>query len=158
MKLNLNWQHGTIIAFITALLIPIFMISTPILSRISIYAVNAMIIIILGMFLALAILSRNRANRFQADIDARATYKTLKRINLASAMLFAIHIMGTLTHVILIEELKRFPPHWGFILNHTELCTHYVMLFPKMLPGLTLIMFIVSCLWPLSTVFFKSKS
>ncbi len=158
LKLDFNWAPGTIVAFITAILMPMYTISIPILSKISIYAVNAATITTLALFLVLTIFSAKKANHFYDDTEARSTYNTLKRINLISLVLFIILITGVFTHVILSEELRIYPPHWDFILNYTGLCTYYIVLFPKILPPLTLVIFIVSCFWPLTTVFFKSKS
>ena len=157
MKLHFKWAPGVVIAFITAMLIPAYTLTAPFVSSLGFVGVIATTLITLVTLLTLALISGIKAKRFYDDTDVRSTYNTLKLINLISTVLFAVHIMGTLLQVVLVEELKRFPPHWDFVLNYTDICTHYTMLFPKIIPALTLALFALSTIWPLTTVFFKKK-
>ena len=157
MKLKFNWAPGTILAFAIALIVPIYTLTISFFASVGTYSVIGVTLFTLVTLLFLGIISSIKAKRFFDTADAYATYSILKRAALASTVLFAIHIIGTLTQVVLVEELNQYPPHWSFVLDHTELCMHYILTFPRLLPPLTFVLFAVSCIWPLTTVFFKFK-
>ncbi|AWK84615.1 hypothetical protein [Photobacterium damselae] len=155
-----NFQGVTLevkTAFLTMLVLPTFLVLTQLCfghPGLMLMAILFTAIIMIG----LAYFCRQKQKQFIDEAERSLAFRKLKSVNVISLLLFLLLISSVVFQVVLGVELNQYPPSFASIEKYVKFYTNLVYLLPNIINALTIALFVLQTLYPISILKSAKKS